>query len=623
MLTYHMHRNKFINNDTWCLEQLCESDALSIASLQCIIDEDVIDMDDVKSSSFFHKACYNKHITKDIINFLLDFYPEAAEIESEYYCLNRHPHEKTTTYPFHLACLNSHCDNDIVVAILKRYPPAVLHMSNIGRELQTNDYDHSLVEGLPLHYYLSRTSNVDMDIVKLLLKVPLLLLKDDPDCLRMADDDAHFAPIHVLCCNPDVNNMLDVLKFLIEKDPESVQFDGGYGQVPFLMACANTNATLTLVKVLYDLWPEAIHKQDVCGKYAMHLLSENRELNDKASEEIFHFLLQKNYGALGESNFDEHLPIHLAAGHKSPEFCRLLIDAYPESINIEADGSLPFHYACATSLRVDTVKYLYEQYPECISMKDEYDNLPIHNAAQNRGEHTSEIIKFLLMHDPEAALQRLDIDYPLYLACSEYGIALETVKVLFDDYPDAIYKKDEGGLDPIERVKRRIERDDNAKYIVEFLTEQVEYVEEARDEASFHWALQMDNISLGAVKLILKDFPPRIHTANDKGAIPLHIACQYSSVDIVKYLASIDIGDLGICDEDGKYPLHYACMGRNHDVIRYLLEKNVSSISERSTSNNMLPFHYLCLSDEDYGGNGSPKYTESLWRILSAYPDAI
>ena len=70
------------------LEQACYSDTLSIECLQRIIDENIIDTDDLKESTFFHYACYNKNITKDIINFLLDFYPQAAEIATDYFCLH-------------------------------------------------------------------------------------------------------------------------------------------------------------------------------------------------------------------------------------------------------------------------------------------------------------------------------------------------------------------------------------------------------------------------------------------------------------------------------------------------------------------------------------------------------
>ena len=384
------------------LEQLCDSDALSIESLQRIFDEGIIGKGDVAiksknsmmiyGSSFFHRACYNKQITEGIIDYLLDFYPEAARIITDYFCSDRLDKDrKSTSFALHLACLNSHCSSDIVVKLVKLNTEAldIENMCVIGTEIQTGDYDHTNVEGTPLHYYLSRTSNVNLEVVKLFMKMY-------PNSTRFADEEAAFAPIHVLCFNPGVNDMLDVLRFLIDSDPESVQFPGGYSSVPFLMACQNTNATVELLNILLEYWPEAIHQTDVSGENAMHLLSSNDELDEQASEELFHFILGKKFDLLRETDLDEYLPIHCAARHKSPKFCQLLLDAYPESLKIGVEGSLPFHEACYGGLRVDTVKFLHKLYPECIGMEDEYGYLPIHKAAQNRGEQAAEIIKYIL-----------------------------------------------------------------------------------------------------------------------------------------------------------------------------------------------------------------------------------
>jgi len=601
----------------WILEQLCESDVISIESLQHIIDEDIIEMEDVKCSSFFHRACYNKNITRDIINYLLEFYPEAADITTEMYCLHRHPDAKTSSYPLHLACLNDHCSTEIVMNILKRNPIALYHMCMLGREIQTGDYDHTHVEGLPLHYYLSRTCNMDLELVQ-------HFVKRDPECLRTADDDAHIAPIHVLCCNPGVNDMLDVLEFLIATDPESVHFDGGYYRVPFLMACHNKNATLPLVRLLFDYWPEAIHQQDSCGDYAMHLLASNDELSDEASEEIFHFLFQKNFESLGEENHDEYLPIHYAARDKSPEFCKLLIDAYPESIKIGVDGSLPFHEACCAGVRLDTIEFLYELYPESVGIRGDDGYLPIHRAAQNSGGEAAEIIKYILFQDPGSASPvRM---YSLHIACGEYGVNLNTVALLFDVFPGAIYERNDREALPIEMAENR--RDDKGEDIATYLREQLVHVNKAIETAStrlpLHHVLQQDDVSLGAIKLIVGNFPASVHTSRSDGALPLHIACEHASVDIVKYL--IDADDcLDVCDTEGRYPLHYACIGSKHEVIKYLLEKNVSSISERSNTTGMLPFHLLCMSGDgiDENTRECPEYIGSLWRVLTAYPDAI
>ena len=67
-------------------------------------------------------------------------------------------------------------------------------------------------------------------------------------------------------------------------------------------------------------------------------------LDEEASEEIFHYLLlQKNFGSPRETSHDGFLPIHYAASNKSPDFCQLLIDAYPESLRAGTENdSVPF-----------------------------------------------------------------------------------------------------------------------------------------------------------------------------------------------------------------------------------------------------------------------------------------
>ena len=391
-------------------------------------------------------------------------------------------------------------------------------------------------------------------------------------------------------------------------------------------------ATVTLANLLLEYWPEAIHKKDSLGHNPLHILSLNKQLDEVASEELFHFLLEKKFELLRERDLDDYLPIHCAAWNKAPEFCQLLLNAYPESIMIRGHGSLPIHEACAEGERVDTVRFLFEQYPACMSMRDEYECLPIHRAAENQDEQAAEIIKYLLLQDPDASSKFGDGRFlPLHKACDGYRVNLGSVRVLFDDYPEAIYKVDNDGRLPIDMAERRRDietRDIEAVGIVAFLTEQLALVNKAKMETSnqlpLHSALCDRNISLGSIKLIVKDFPASIHTSNHEGLLPLHIACARASVDIVKYLVELDASHLSVCDIEGKFPLHLSCDTSNHDVIKYLLEKNVSSISERTTT-GMLPFHLLCLSAEikEDVTNESLECTESLWRVLAAYPDAI
>ena len=100
-----------------------------------------------------------------------------------------------------------------------------------------------------------------------------------------------------------------------------------------------------------------------------------------------HLLTEADRDAV--SRIDEecgYLPIHSAAGNKSPEYCQFLIDAYPAGAAAEevvGDGTLPIHQACGYEGRLGTLKFLYELYPAGIHKRDYRGFLPIHGAAHS------------------------------------------------------------------------------------------------------------------------------------------------------------------------------------------------------------------------------------------------
>lgn len=75
--------------------------------------------------------------------------------------------------------------------------------------------------------------------------------------------------------------------------------------------------------------------------------------------DILKLLLEKCPESVHSSSQDGNLPINEAAhGSKSPDFCRLLIEAYHRSVRIAGDqGMLPFHWACGFGT-VATAEYL-------------------------------------------------------------------------------------------------------------------------------------------------------------------------------------------------------------------------------------------------------------------------
>ena len=131
----------------------------------------------------------------------------------------------------------------------------------------------------------------------------------------------------------------------------------------FHKACSNENATLKIVQILYNMWPEALRLRDEDGDLPVHNLCCNADLDETASLDIQRFMLEIDPTLVREEMGDGSLPIQYAVRHKSTAFCKILIDAYPESLRIKSGGELPIHSACYNGRRddtSDTIQYMLE-----------------------------------------------------------------------------------------------------------------------------------------------------------------------------------------------------------------------------------------------------------------------
>ena len=166
-----------------------------------------------------------------------------------------------------------------------------------------------------------------------------------------------------------------------------------------------------------------------------------------------------------------------------------------------------------------------------------------------------------------------------------------------------------------------------------FLEAQLVYARRANDRRAMttpdqngqlplHRALH-DKATFGAIKLLVNGNPAALQVADNLGRFPLHIACESSAVEVVKYLVELDSTRLNDCDVNGNSPLHCACLVGNCGVIKYLLERHVRSISEGNAANK-LPIHLLlCDCGEDTVDRESPEYLETIWRLLLAHPETL
>lgn len=242
----------------------------------------------------------------------------------------------------------------------------------------------------------------------------------------------------------------------------------------------------------------------------------------------------------------------------------------------------------------------------------------------------------MLSKDPACAskatisgLRRL----PLHLACAGNLLFdnenLDKVQLLFDAYPEAIDTKDEDGDSPLAIARRFLGHNSD---VVTFLRTHLAYAYQAQNvtlmttpdqngHLPLHHALQ-NNASLGAIKLLVKGNSAALQLSDRWGKLPLHIACEFCTANVVQYLAEPDSSVLNNCDLENNSPMHYACRGGNCGAIKYLLGRCVPSVSERNT-HDKLPIQLLCECGEEKVDQASPAYIEAIWLLLLAYPETM
>ena len=169
------------------LYDLCKSDGLSLDALCEKLNQlEVSEWNSLMHGEygaydympFFHRVCMNKNVTLDIIEYLLDVFPDAARSSGD--VQDSVQYYESPAYPLHACCYNEHCPSSIIQILLEKYPEALSSFSFVGEGVNSGVCDHVHIWGLPIHYYLSRNSNVDIYCVR-------MMVETNPDCLTASD----------------------------------------------------------------------------------------------------------------------------------------------------------------------------------------------------------------------------------------------------------------------------------------------------------------------------------------------------------------------------------------------------------------------------------------------------
>mmetsp|Transcript_21245 Transcript_21245/g.32429 ORF Transcript_21245/g.32429 Transcript_21245/m.32429 type:complete len:224 (+) Transcript_21245:279-950(+) len=195
------------------------------------------------------------------------------------------------------------------------------------------------------------------------------------------------------------------------------------------------------------------------------------------------------------------------------------------------------------------------------------------------------------------------------------------IKVIYDAHPEAI---NNNIASSIHEYHQQIQT---------FINSELVYARQAKDlrlvtspdgngQLPLHIAIRK-NATLGSIKLLEKGNPHAVQSPDNRGALPLHVACEHHDYTrVVQYLAGLDTSTLSSVDGEGNTALHYACRGAKYDTIAMFLDKyDAVSVSKRNAQKK-LPIDLLWESSEVLDRE-SVEYTESVFRLLKAYPETL
>ena len=137
------------------LEETCRSFhsgyELSLDSLKKLVAEApelVTSQFHLKDSYFLLGACENKHITLEVIQYLLKIFPGAAAVamDETANCTGECP-----AHPIHSACMNASCPDEVIEELINDAPVALRSFAIIDEGLSNlgEDYEYGMWGGSP------------------------------------------------------------------------------------------------------------------------------------------------------------------------------------------------------------------------------------------------------------------------------------------------------------------------------------------------------------------------------------------------------------------------------------------------------------------------------------------
>mmetsp|Transcript_17604 Transcript_17604/g.24826 ORF Transcript_17604/g.24826 Transcript_17604/m.24826 type:complete len:1155 (-) Transcript_17604:261-3725(-) len=367
----------------------------------------------------------------------------------------------------------------------------------------------------------------------------------------------------------------DVIKALVDQnDIENLGHEDDTGWLPLHYACC-MNASLELISFLIKKNPKAVLHRDKFNRTPLHIACFAN-----APYEVISSLLSAD--TLGETlavktKFNGWLPIHFACmSGMSDQTIYLLIERNNSDRNIKQTSwtakALPLHFALQNKMSARVIKLLVEQSSNNFSFDSKSDK-----------DKSSVIKGFLRLPsignetDGPLITMKMNGMLPLHIACSNQA-STEIVQILLNE--DITHKT------LFEEVGNS-EFSFEESHDIAVASHSVRANQNITHMLPLHLAI-IHKSSVDVIRILLQreiqakgNFDSSIYAKDCYGRCALHLACIYDChIEIIQLLLDFDYTNetTQYADNQNSLPIHYACQNKevHPSVLRYLMENEAA-----------------------------------------------
>ena len=465
---------------------------------------------------------------------------EITEILTNDQCYKANAQDSAGNTPLHIACKVG--DSNIVLYLVSHFNCDLNVINDEGC--------------IPLHYVLSSDK----------LSLEVVLAVSNGCTLKYIQNKLGKTPLHIACENPKYHSM-------------------------------NKEKKILLLDVVCD--KDGINTQDCSGNTPLHIACQKLTSSYYYQEDMLDTIvyLTSNFECnLDLLNADQCLPLHCALNsYKSLELVKILSNGCTLMHIQNTSGMTPLHIACKNYYH-DIVRFLVFE-KQCFpsgfeQSSDIYDSLNIHVACKD----VSDIDLLRALANERNVNNKLISNYdhdestPAHIACKYSNhIALQRLLELKCD----IQSKDLNGMLPFHLAcSRSLEC---AKLLSPYITDDTVNTCDKYGNTTLHMAFQ--NKLLDVVEYLLSTFHCDTSLKNDKGELPLHIACK-TNISIVRLVVECNVLDnvsMNCDSKCGETPLHIACKAGALDIVKYFTESfDCNAIMTLRDDKGKSPIDYAC-----------------------------